>query len=411
MPRARFCSTGRACGGERASRGFFPQRSRGLRAVHGVSTMNKPFFRADQVGSLLRPPELLAARERYHAGTLDAAGLRAIEDRAIRDVVALQESIGLAAVTDGEFRRENWWIDFISRMPGVEIREGRDNDAFTNAGDVPWSYVPKDVVTTQRIRHRSPVSVEDFVIVRDATRGTAKITLPSPTRMHFHGGRRNVSREAYPAMEVFFADVAAYYRAEIAALEAAGCRYVQIDDPLLTYFLSDRLRASLERQGDQPDALLRTYVELFNACVRDVRPDTRVGVHLCRGNSRSSWISEGTYDRIADQVYPNLHADSFLLEYDDERSGGFEPLARIPRQRQVVLGLVTTKHGRLEREDDLKRRIDAASRHVPVENLAISPQCGFASVVEGNVITPDDQRRKLELVVRVATAVWGAAAH
>ena len=367
---------------------------------------SKPFFRADQVGSLLRPIELLEAREMHRQHRLDAAGLRAAENAAIRDVVALQESLGLEAVTDGEFRRENWWIDFIERIPGVEIHEG-DNDGFTNAGDVPWSYVPKDVRTVGRIVHEAPINVDDFATVRDATSRTAKITLPSPTRMHFHGGRRNVATDAYPDMEDFFADVAAFYRAEIAALEAAGCRYIQIDDPLLTYFLSDRLRASLERQGDDPDTLLDRYVDLFNDCVRDARDDTRIGVHLCRGNSRSSWISEGAYDRIADAVYPRLAADSFFLEYDDERSGGFAPLARIAPGKAVVLGLVTTKHGRLEDKDDLKRRVDEAAQYVPHEQLAISPQCGFASVVEGNVITLDDEKRKLALVVETATDIWG----
>jgi 5-methyltetrahydropteroyltriglutamate--homocysteine methyltransferase len=255
------------------------------------------------------------------------------------------------------------------------------------------------------------VTVADFTVVQWAAgrAATPKITLPSPTRMHFHGGRLNVSRDAYPEMEGFFADVAAYWRAEIAALEAAGARYIQIDDPLLTYFLSDRLRASLERQGDEPDALLDRYVALFNDCVRDRRSDTTIAVHICRGNSRSSWISEGSYDRIADAVYPHLDADSFFLEYDDERSGGFAPLARIPAGRRVVLGLVTTKHGRLENPDDLIRRIDEAARFLPHEHLAISPQCGFASVVEGNVITPDDQARKLALVVEVADRVWGTA--
>jgi 5-methyltetrahydropteroyltriglutamate--homocysteine methyltransferase len=369
----------------------------------------KPFFRADQVGSLLRPPPLLDARAAHARGELTSDALREIEDSAIRDLVRMQEGLGLKVVTDGEFRRQNWWVDFIARVPGVEIRDGDGNDAFMNGGDVPWSYVPKNVVTTRAIVHEAPVTVDDFTVVRDAATTVPKITLPSPTRMHFHGGRLNVSKAAYPDMEAFFADVAAYWRAEIASLEAVGARYIQIDDPLLTYFLSDRLRASLERQGDEPDRLLARYVRLFNDCVRDRRPDTCIAVHICRGNSRSSWISEGSYDRIADAVYPHLDADSFFLEYDDARSGGFEPLARIPTGRRVVLGLVTTKHGRLEDPDGLCRRIDEAARFVAIEDLAISPQCGFASVVEGNVITPDDQARKLSLVVSVADRVWGIA--
>ncbi len=377
----------------------------------------KPFFRADQVGSLLRPPQLLDARAEAAAGRLPPAELRAIEDEAIRAVVAYQLGLGLRAVTDGEFRRQNWWVDFISRIPGVEIREGDGNAAFTNAGDVPWTYVPKDVVTTRPVRHSEPLTVGDFAMLAEAvggaapaaTRATPKITLPSPTRMHFHGGRRNVSAEAYPDIDQFFADVAAFWRAEIAALEAAGARYIQIDDPLLTYFLSDRLRACLAAQGDDPDALLERYVRLVNDCIAGRGPETTIAVHLCRGNSRSSWISEGSYDRIAAVIYPQLQVDAWFLEYDDERSGSFRPLIQMPPGARVVLGLVTTKRGTLEDPDVLRRRIDEAARFVPFENLALSPQCGFASVVEGNVITHDDQTRKLALVVELADRLWGSA--
>lgn len=366
----------------------------------------RPFYRADQVGSLLRPHKLLDARARFKRAELDAAGLRAIEDASIVEVVAYQQDIGLPVVTDGEFRRENWWIDFISRIGGVEIRDG---DARTTAFvDKPeWHYVPKNVITRARLTHDAPIYLRDYEVLRAAARLPAKMTIPSPTRMHFHGGRRYIDAQIYPDMEQFFADVAKVYQAEIAALEQAGCRYIQIDDPLLTYFISDRLREEVRENGEDPDQRLARYVRLVNDCIATRRPDTAVGIHLCRGNSRSAWIAEGGYERIAEQAFGHLAVDHFLLEYDDERSGDFQPLRFVPKGKKVVLGIVTTKHGRLEAADELKRRIDEASRHVPLECLAISPQCGFASVAEGNLISEAEQRRKLELVVSTARAVWG----
>ena len=390
-------------------------------------SVTKPFFRADQVGSLLRPSELIAAREAHAAGRLDAAGLRTAEDAAIADVVRRQEATGLPVVVDGEYRRENWWIDFVSRLQGVQIHDGARNEAFvasaapgvapaaqhdcgrdhgTADDDAGWRYVPKNVYTAGRIGLAQPVMVRDYRHLAGVATRPAKVTLPSPTRMHFHGGRATVSRDAYPDIEAFFADVVEVYRREIAALEAAGCRYIQIDDPLLTYFISDRLRDEVRQAGDDPDERLARYVKLTNDCIAQRRPDTAVGIHLCRGNSRSGWISEGGYARIAEAVFGGLEADHLLLEYDDERSGDFEPLRHVPRGRRVVLGLVTTKRGTLERSDDLLRRIADAADFVDVDDLAISPQCGFASTVEGNVITPEDQWRKLALVVDVAAQVW-----
>ena len=369
-------------------------------------TAAKPFFRADQVGSLLRPERLLRARAEYRKGTLDAAALRAVEDECIAEAVTLQEAIGLPAVTDGEFRRENWWLDFISRIGGVEIREG---DAKTTAFvDKPeWHYVPKNVITTRKLDHTEAICGKDFAYLRSVAKNLPKMTIPSPTRMHFHGGRRHVSPDAYPDIEQFFTDVARVYQEEIASLEALGCRYIQIDDPLLTYFISERLRQEVRDNGEEPEARLARYVRLVNDCVAKRRSDTAVGIHLCRGNSRSAWIAEGGYERIAEQAFGGLAVDHFLLEYDDERSGDFNPLSFVPRGKKVVLGLVTTKHGRLERADDLRRRIDAAAKFVPLEDLALSPQCGFASVVEGNIIGPDEQIKKLQLVVDTARSVWG----
>lgn len=375
--------------------------------------MSKPFFRADQVGSLLRPPELIAAREQFQHGQIDKAALRHAEDAAIAAVVKRQEACGFGVVVDGEYRRENWWIDFVQGLSGVEIQDGNPAQAFVASHtdhddhDHGWKYVPKNVVTTGRLGANAPITAPDFSYLQGVTGRSAKITLPSPTRLHFHGGRAAVSSTAYPDIEEFFADVVMVYRAEIAALEAAGCRYIQIDDPLMTYFISDRMRAEVVASGDDPQARLQRYVDLTNACIAKRRPDTAIGIHVCRGNSRSGWISEGGYERIADTVLGGLKVDHFLLEYDDERSGDFAPLRHVPRGVKLVLGLVTTKFGRLEHADDLVRRIDDASRLVPLEDLGLSPQCGFASTVDGNIITHDDQWRKLERVVEVARRVWG----
>jgi 5-methyltetrahydropteroyltriglutamate--homocysteine methyltransferase len=375
----------------------------------------RPFFRADQVGSLLRPAALIEARARFKAGSIDHAGLRAVEDVAIRAIARRQEELGFEVIVDGEFRRENWWIDFVAALKGVEIRDGDARQSFVAPGadehghDHGWKYVPKNVVTTGRVHLDAAVNADDFAFLRGVTKRTAKITLPSPTRLHFHGGRAAVSSQAYPDIEAFFADLAAVYQREIAALEVAGCRYIQIDDPLMTYFISDRLRAEVREAGDDPDARLARYVALTNACISKRRPDTAIGIHVCRGNSRSGWIAEGGYERIAETVLGGLKPDHFLLEYDDERSGDFAPLRHVPQGMKVVLGLVTTKRGQLESADDLKRRIDDASRLVPLDNLALSPQCGFASTVEGNIISMDEQWAKLERVVEVARTVWGKA--
>ncbi len=408
--------------------------------------MTKPFFRADQVGSLLRPPELVAARSQFQQGRIDAAALRRAEDAAIEAVARQQEACGFQVVVDGEFRRENWWIDFVRGLQGVEIRDGAASQAFVapqvapeniaahahstraeaqndqesvaqnghghdhdHGDDSGWKYVPKNVVTTGRIGAAAPITVADFSQLQACTRRTAKITLPSPTRLHFHGGRAAVSQQAYPDIEEFFADVVKVYRAEIAALEAAGCRYIQIDDPLMTYFISERMRAEVVAAGDNPDERLRRYVQLTNDCIAARGPGTAIGIHVCRGNSRSGWMAEGGYERIAEAVLGGLKVDHFLLEYDDERSGDFAPLRHVPSGVKVVLGLVTTKFGKLENADDLLRRIDDASKLIPLQDLAISPQCGFASTVEGNIISMDDQWRKLARVVEVAGRVWGGA--
>jgi 5-methyltetrahydropteroyltriglutamate--homocysteine methyltransferase len=337
-------------------------------------------------------------------GKIDAAALRKVEDAAIRDVVRMQEDIGLSVVTDGEFRRENWYADFVGKLSGVVISPGL-GQGFIEQGGQP-KHVPKRVQTVGKVSAPEPIALEDYAFLASIASRPAKITIPSPTRLHFHGGRHAVSLSAYPDIEEFFADIASVYRNEIAALERAGCRYIQIDDPLLSYFLSPALRQEVVEDGDDPDRRLARYVRLINECIQGRAPDTTIGIHICRGNARSSWITQGAYDGIAEACLAGLAADRFLLEFDDERSGGFAPLRFIPKGKQVVLGLITTKRPDLEQKSDIKRRIDEATRFVDFAQLAISPQCGFASVVEGNLITPQDQHAKLRLVVEVAQELW-----
>ena len=369
-----------------------------------TNTLSTTTIRADTVGSLLRPEYLHAARRRFEAGEIDVASLREIEDRAIADVIAYQEELGLPVVTDGEFRRENWWIDFVRRLEGVEIIEGGGTAFASN--EAP-RYVPKSVRISRPVRVTKPILVEDFCFVQRHGNAIAKVAVPSPTRLHFHGGRRSVSTDAYPDIETFFSDVAAIYRQEIAGLEAAGCRYIQIDDPLLSYFLDPNLRAEIVADGEDPDERLRRYIRLINDCVSERSPATTIGIHICRGNARSTWLAQGTYEGLAETCFALLEVDRFLLEYDDERSGTFAPLRFMPKGRQVVLGLVTTKHPQLEDKGFLKRRLDEAAKLIDPSCLALSPQCGFASVVEGNLIAEADQRAKLALVVQTAREYWG----
>ena len=372
------------------------------------ATNGTPRFRADHVGSLLRPQRLLDARRQFEGGGIGRAALQAVEDDCVAQVAGVQEAAGLAAITDGEFRRTVWWLEFIKAIRGIRIAEPDRNLPFSG-GDTGWEYYPSTVRTEAKLTRPGDIMRRDYEVLAAATSKTPKITIPSPSRIHFHGGRQAVSREAYPEMDAFWADIATIYREEIAALEAAGCRYIQIDDPVLTYFLDDNLRESVRALGEVPDDLLRTYVALLNECVSERRDDTYLTVHLCRGNSRSKWISRGSYEPIAEAIFAHLDVDAYFLEYDDERSGGFEPLRLMADGKAVVLGLITSKTGELERIDDLRRRVDDAARYVPLELLAISPQCGFASEVGGNIVSFDDQMAKLDLTLRTADAIWGSA--
>jgi 5-methyltetrahydropteroyltriglutamate--homocysteine methyltransferase len=365
----------------------------------------RPPFRADHVGSLLRPAALLAARERWKAGEIEASALRAIEDAAIADAVRLQERAGMNAITDGEFRRENFHRDFIDKIGGVEFRPmmppGSEGE-FQDPSKAPFVALVNERMTLPE----GGIEVENFRTVAALTNRTAKVAMPSPTMTHFRGGREAISREAYPEIEDFFADLARVYREELAALAAVGCRYVQFDDTNLAYLCDENMRAGVRKLGEDPDALPATYAALINDTIAGRPDDMAVCIHMCRGNAQSQWFASGGYEPIAEQVFNLCEVDGFFLEYDDERSGDFAPLRFVPPGKKIVLGLLTTKRGEIEAVDDLRRRIDEAARHVPVDQLCLSPQCGFSSNAIGNLITQDDQLAKLRRVVQVADTVW-----
>jgi 5-methyltetrahydropteroyltriglutamate--homocysteine methyltransferase len=362
-------------------------------------------FRADHVGSFLRPPALLGARERFAAGEIDRAALRAVEDDAIRGAVKMQEDAGLQGVTDGEFRRTFFHIDFLEQLAGVVTRGQVTVKFHTRAGEV--DFAPPVLHVTETVKHVRPIQVADFEFLAATTRRTAKVSIPSPTMLHFRGGRAAISAEAYPDLDAFFDDVAAAYRAELRALAAAGCRYLQLDDTNLAYLCDPKMREGVKARGDDPGELPRRYVRFINAALAD-RPDgMTVCIHLCRGNFRSAWVAEGGYEPVAEALFGELAVDGYFLEYDDARSGDFSPLRFVPPGKRVVLGLVTSKTAAMETKAELARRIDEAARHVPLEQLALSPQCGFSSTVHGNQIAPEAQRAKLQLVVATAREVWG----
>jgi 5-methyltetrahydropteroyltriglutamate--homocysteine methyltransferase len=377
-------------------------RKRSSARKSGETMPARPPFRADHVGSLLRPPELHAARERAGRGELSAQGLKEVEDRAIREVVKLQESIGLEAVTDGEFRRGWWHIDFLTGFDGVEIAAEPYAVKFTG------SEQPLTMHLTRRIRRTRPIMVDHFAFLRSVTTRTAKFCIPSPAMLHLRG-RRSSMLQIYPEVEQFWADLTAGYREEIRDLAAAGCTYLQIDDTSVAMLCDEQIRAQTRRLGDDPDKLPAVYARAVNEALRERPPGMTVAMHTCRGNFQSTWMASGGYDPVAETVFNQMGVDAFFLEYDTERAGGFAPLRFMPRGKKVVLGLVSSKVPELESKDDLKRRIEAAAKYVPLEDLSLSPQCGFSSTHHGNRITVDDEKRKLELVRDVAREVWGNA--
>jgi len=357
-------------------------------------------FRADHVGSLLRPPELRAAHERSLQGDFPAQELRELQDRCIRDAIAMQEAIGLHSITDGEFRRTSFHSDFIGKLDGA--RSGG-----SNAPGSGGQFGPRAFEVTGKLKRSRPIEVDGFRYLKAQTRRTAKQTIPSPT-MLLRGGRDAVSREAYPDLAEFHADIARVYREELRDLGEAGCSYVQLDDTNFAYLCDPKLREIFRGWGYDSPA---QFARLINSVLAQRPAGMTVAIHLCRGNSAGQWAAEGPYEPIAEVLFNLVEVDAYFLEYDDARSGGFEPLRFFPRgsTKKIVLGLMSSKHGGLEAKEVLRRRIDEAARFVPLENLCLSPQCGFASTFRGNPLAAEEQRRKLERLVEVATEVWGSA--
>ncbi len=366
-----------------------------------------PPFRADHVGSLLRPEALLKARSAYGEGEIDDDTLRSIEDEAIRDVVRLQEDTGLEGITDGEFRRAFWHLDFLKQIKGVEVTEGNFVAHFRKDDGSEVGFVPPTMTVNSRLGHVCNIQERDFVFLKSVVNRTPKVCIPSPSMLHFRGGRKAISAEAYPEMEQFYEDLARVYREEINSLAALGLRYLQLDDTNFAYLCDDSIREATRSMGEDPDELPRTYCRLLNSALSDVPDDMTVTVHMCRGNYRSAWVAQGGYEPVADILFNELNVDGFFMEYDDDRSGDFAPLRFLPKDKIVVLGIMTSKHPELESADSLKRRIDDAARLAPIEQLAVSAQCGFSSTVEGNEMTIDDQIAKLSRLVEVAADVWG----
>ncbi len=368
-------------------------------------------FRADHVGSLLRPPELLSAREQHQGGTLSSASLREIEDRCIRDVAKLQEEIGLQGITDGEYRRTIWHADFLRQIEGVSVKEGVADGAGVarkfQSGGQEIERSPTRFYTTGRLERSRGIETDNFKYLASVTTRTPKLCIPSPTILHMRGGRDAVDKQAYPDMDRFYSDLAQVYREEIRALAELGCTYLQLDDPNMAYLCDEKMRESVRRIGEDPNRLPRIYAKLINNCIADRPANMTVCMHICRGNFRSAWAAEGGYDPVAEILFNEFKLDGFFLEYDSPRAGSFSPLRFVPKQKKIVLGLVTTKSGEMETADQLKRRIDEAAQYVPLEQLALSPQCGFSSTVLGNNISVDAEVAKLSLVVRVASEVWG----
>ena len=372
-----------------------------------MSARTTPPFRADHVGSFLRPRVLLEARDRFFdQKTLSADELRAVEDRAITEIVKFQQDVGLQSITDGEFRRTYFHIDFLEQLGGVKT----DIPVTIRKPDGSEELAPPVIRVTGKVQHVKDIQKADFEYLKSQVAAglTPKVTIPSPTMLHFRGGRAGIDKSAYPELEpAFYDDVAQAYGEELQSLYDAGCRYVQMDDTNMAYLCDERMREAARQRGDDPNELPHRYAGFINKVVARKPPGMTLAMHLCRGNFKSTFAAQGNYEPVAEALLAEMNLDAFFLEYDDDRSGDFRPLRYLKPGKIVVLGLVTTKFGQLEKKDDLKRRIDEAAQYVPLEQLALSPQCGFSSTVHGNNIAVEDQRRKLALVVETAAEVWG----
>jgi len=373
-----------------------------------MSARTSPPFRADHVGSLLRPPDLLRARDDHAAGRIDDEALRAIEDEAIRDVVRMQRDAGMRTVTDGEFRRASWHMDFIYRLDGVSQAPGHLTVKFHNAdGDI--EFTPAALRIDGRLGVSETIFGDDFRFLTEVAEEdqTPKLTIPSPSMVHYRGGRAAIDEAVYPDLDAFWSDLTAAYAEQVRRVGELGCTYLQFDDTSLAYLNDPKQREMVAAQGSDAEHLHEAYISHINEALAGRPEGMAITTHMCRGNFRSSWVAEGGYDFVAEALFNELGVDGFFMEWDDERSGGFEPLRFVPKGKTVVLGLVTTKRGDLETKDELKRRIEEASQHVDVDQLCLSPQCGFSSTVEGNVLSRAQQAAKLRLIVEVAEEVWG----
>jgi 5-methyltetrahydropteroyltriglutamate--homocysteine methyltransferase len=373
-----------------------------------MTATKRPPFKADVVGSLLRPDRIHQARTKMAAGEMTRAELWDIESQCIADAVALQKQAGLKACTDGEFHRRHWFMDFIERIDGVGFGGGLPTKFQTEEGVIEFS--PPKVMTTGKLRRNQPLAVADFEDLKPIAEQsglTPKQAIPSPTLVHFRSGDPGVDKAAYPDIAEYYADLAQVYREEIDALYAAGCRYLQIDETNYPYLCDPNMHDHVRSIGEDPQGLQIKYRDLLNAVTKDKPADLTIAMHMCRGNHESAWAADGAYDPVAEIAFGQLNIDAFFLEYDTDRAGGFEPLRHLSGERVAVLGLVTSKKGKLESKDLLKRRIDEAAKFVPLERLAISPQCGFASTIGGNRLSVEEMKRKLALCVEVAEDVWG----
>ncbi len=373
-----------------------------------MSPRSTPPFRADHVGSLLRPPQLLKAREDQAAGTIDDDELKAVEDDAIREVVRRQEEVGLRSATDGEFRRESWHMDFIYQLGGVtKVQDDTIHVHFENA-EREYDWAPPSAHVNDTVTLPKPIFADHFTFLRETvTSATPKLTIPSPSMVHYRGGRSAIDESVYPDLDEFWSDLTSAYGQEVRALADLGCTYLQLDDTSLAYMNDPRQREHVASIGGDPEHQHETYIANINRAIADRPAGLTITTHMCRGNNQSMWAASGSYDFVADALFNQLDVDGFFMEWDDERSGGFEPLRYVPEGKIVVLGLVTSKRPELEAKDDLKRRVEEASKFVDVDQLCLSPQCGFSSTREGNDLTIDEQFAKLRLVVETAEEVWG----
>lgn len=368
-------------------------------------------FRADHVGSFLRPAELMEARAKKADGDITADELGAVEDRLIAGIVKMQENAGIQGITDGDFRRTSWSGDFLTAIEGVvqtPPKQGHSGHDATPVGGVVKNWEPPTPRTVAKLkRPEGGIQRPAYQYLKSVVTKTPKVTVPSPSMLHFRGGRGGVDETAYPDMEEFFDDVSAIWRDEVMDLADAGCRYVQFDDTNLAYLCDPTLRERVRDLGEDPDKLPTLYARLINNAIKDRPDDMAITVHLCRGNSLSRGHAEGGYEPVAEAMFNEVKIDGFFLEYDSERAGDFQPLRFVPKGLKIVLGIITSKFGELESKDDLKRRIDEAAKFMPIEQMCISPQCGFASHTGGNLLSEEQQAEKLRLVVEVAEEIWG----